>query len=705
MIDINIRKLVEEFVRTHSKTEVEEWIVKQFEEKIPCVGSGFARNIESTGMIYYTVLRGIYQGKVLPYMKKEGRLVDYVIKTNKPFIFNSIANLPPGVELKGKQTDDDKYLLIPIGPKSDLIGRPPKVHGIVVLARRKTTFTQEDLEKALAILPTMGLALDSYLNAIHLKKILRATEAGKCLILQSAEGSLSLRDITHKYLEIAIDLIDAAEKGSALIETPLGMKFIAAIGYDEDVLLNLPPLDTNITKIEWYGQGEDKLMKGIPRIITDQELETFRDKDPINNVLPEALQLRSNLMIPVIVKGHMFLDLNLDSFSTSTAFDDMDIEIAKHLATYMTASYELIMRKQNEERHTTMIKQLTSLVENFTVPVYRQKTEREIKEAFINLIIEGTQILNPYAIYSTASNLAYRIRLIHGTDNDKLRKLFQKSVEELMHLDKDRTIRVVDNYSLFTFKGKEWHGEGKITYYIGFVKHKDIWTEADIHHIINIVNVSILMARNLAYMHDIALTQEDTLSLLGKALEFRDLETKGHTERTAYMTSIMADAINFPDKKGIMWGAYVHDIGKIAIPDYILLKPGRLTKEEFEIMKKHVIYGYRLLSGIRRIPKTTLNVVKYHHEKWDGTGYPEGLRSEEIPLEARIFAIIDVFDALISKRPYKEAWPIEKAIAVIKEGRGKHFDPYIVDVFLDLLDSTDLIEKLRDITKQATETE
>ncbi|NOZ92628.1 MAG: HD domain-containing protein [Dictyoglomi bacterium] len=619
------------------------------------------------------------------------------MKTRQPFMFNTMNDLPEGIKLKSSGNPENKYLFIPLGPERDLIGRQPKVHGIVILARKGNPFTEEDLSKARDLQRTLGIILDSYLNAIFLKKITTATEKGKNLILQSIRENLSIREITHKYLEIAIELIDAAEKGSVLIETPLGMKFIAALGYDEDILLNLPPLDPQITKIQWYGMGEDKLNQGIPRIITDKELKAFRTKDPLTNILPEALDLRSNLMIPVVVKGRMLLEVNLDNFSEATAFDDMDIEIAKHLATYMTASYELIVRGIENDRNGAMIKQLTSLMENFS----QSTTNLHIKDIFLHSVVEGVDVLKPYAVLSTSDKRQFQTRILYGKEEHRLEEIFKQICHELLHSDKQYDVFMESHYSILVYKQTEEIDGDKISFFLGFVKYHDIWTETDIHHVINTIKVSALLAKNVVYMQEISATQEDTLSLLGKALEFRDLETKGHTERTAYMTSIMADAINFPDKKGIMWGAYVHDIGKIAIPDYILLKPGKLTKEEFEIMKKHVIYGYRLLSGIRRIPQTTLNVVKYHHEKWDGTGYPEGLKGEEIPLEARIFAIIDVFDALISKRPYKEAWPIDKAISVIKEGKGKHFDPYIVDTFLDLIANTDLVDKLKDITEKA----
>jgi HD-GYP domain-containing protein (c-di-GMP phosphodiesterase class II) len=129
-------------------------------------------------------------------------------------------------------------------------------------------------------------------------------------------------------------------------------------------------------------------------------------------------------------------------------------------------------------------------------------------------------------------------------------------------------------------------------------------------------------------------------------------------------------------------GAILHDIGKMGIPDSILLKKGPLTEEERAIMKKHPDYAWELLNPIQFL-RPALTIPKFHHEKWDGSGYPYGLKGEEIPLEARIFAVVDVWDALSSNRAYRPAWPLDKTLDYLRSESGKHFDPKVVDVFLD----------------------
>jgi putative nucleotidyltransferase with HDIG domain len=170
------------------------------------------------------------------------------------------------------------------------------------------------------------------------------------------------------------------------------------------------------------------------------------------------------------------------------------------------------------------------------------------------------------------------------------------------------------------------------------------------------------------------------------ALDLRDKETEGHTLRVTELTLQVAQSLGVSEEQlvHIRRGALLHDIGKMGVPDSILLKPGALTEEEWVIMRKHPVYAYELLSPIKYL-EPALDIPHYHHEKWDGSGYPRGLKEDQIPFAARIFAIIDVWDAVRSDRPYRPAWPEEKAIDYIRSQSGKHFDPKILDAFLTMI--------------------
>jgi HD-GYP domain-containing protein (c-di-GMP phosphodiesterase class II) len=176
-----------------------------------------------------------------------------------------------------------------------------------------------------------------------------------------------------------------------------------------------------------------------------------------------------------------------------------------------------------------------------------------------------------------------------------------------------------------------------------------------------------------------------TLEALGGAIAKRDSDTNSHNYRVALTAVRLAEAIGLADDpvRALIKGAFLHDVGKLAIPDAILLKPGRLTAAEFDVMKTHVAHGLDIVERLDWLADAA-PVIGCHHEKFDGSGYLKGTKGEAIPLIARIFAIADVFDALTSPRPYKPALPLDQAVAIMAEGRGSHFDPALLDAFLAL---------------------
>lgn len=180
----------------------------------------------------------------------------------------------------------------------------------------------------------------------------------------------------------------------------------------------------------------------------------------------------------------------------------------------------------------------------------------------------------------------------------------------------------------------------------------------------------------------------EILQLLGRAAEYRDDMTGQHTQRVGQLSELIARHLGLPEPQVdlIRLAAPLHDIGKIGIPDEILLKPGRFEPHEFESMKMHTTIGANILAGSSfRVLIMAGIIAGSHHEKWDGSGYPHGLKGEEIPIESRIVALADFYDALTHERPYKKAWSPAEAIAEVEKQKGLHFDPQIVEVFLHLV--------------------
>jgi len=199
---------------------------------------------------------------------------------------------------------------------------------------------------------------------------------------------------------------------------------------------------------------------------------------------------------------------------------------------------------------------------------------------------------------------------------------------------------------------------------------------------------------------ELELTQEATIESMAALAEYRDPETGGHIQRTKNYVKILAEHLkDHPSFKDFLGGntiellyksAPLHDIGKVGVEDSILLKSGKLTDEEFEAIKKHALYGRGAIrAAVKNLGRDSFlryaeDIAYTHQEKWDGSGYPQGLKNEEIPIPGRLMALADVYDALISKRVYKTPFSHTKAVAIIKEGKGSHFDPDMVDAFLEV---------------------
>ena len=221
------------------------------------------------------------------------------------------------------------------------------------------------------------------------------------------------------------------------------------------------------------------------------------------------------------------------------------------------------------------------------------------------------------------------------------------------------------------------------------IAEDDAFTDEDMDHFMIASTYIGKQLESVMLQEEIEKTQREIIFTLAETAELRSKETGFHVKRVAEYSWLLANLAGMQktEAKILKFASPLHDIGKIAIPDSILLKPGRLTTEEIDIMKTHTLLGYDMLKhSDRRILKAASIVALEHHEHWDGNGYPKQTAGEDTHIYGRITAVADVFDALASPRVYKPAWPMEEIIEVFKEERGKHFDPALVDLFLAHLD-------------------
>lgn len=221
----------------------------------------------------------------------------------------------------------------------------------------------------------------------------------------------------------------------------------------------------------------------------------------------------------------------------------------------------------------------------------------------------------------------------------------------------------------------------KVKAYHEYMKNYQVLLEKEVHR---------KTARLQKALTDLQSASLETIHILSRAAEYKDEETGAHTLRMSNYAAKIAREMGQKDIfiETLLYSSPMHDIGKIGIPDQILLKPGKLTPQEWKIMKRHTIYGEKILEGYdHSFIKMGKAIALNHHEKWNGSGYPTGVSGTDIPFEARISALADVFDALTSRRPYKEAFSLEKSFGIIREGKGKHFDPNVVDAFFACIDN------------------
>ena len=464
---------------------------------------------------------------------------------------------------------------------------------------------------------------------------------------------------------------------------------------------------------EWIGKrfttDENNLFNQVI-----QEQKTIRYKDLAENKKKKNVQIHSSepirdwLGVPLITRGYVIGGISVQAFSPN-AFNENHQKLLESIAAQ--AAIALDNARLLEQTHS-QIERLAALhdidlVINSSLDLrvtlnilLDQVVEKlEVDAAAVLLLNPRSQMLEYTASRGFRTRIIehYHLRMGEGISGQAAMERHLVQALNLNEMEDDLAYtNLMQEESFASYFSVPLVAKGQIKGVLDIFNRTPLNPDQEWFNFLEtLAGQAAIAIDNTSLLEDLhrsnvelSLAYDTTLEGWSKALDLRDKETEGHTQRVVDMTLRIAQNLGIDDDEltHIRRGALLHDIGKMGIPDSILLKPGPLTDEEWKIMKKHPTYAYELLYPITHL-RPALEIPYYHHERWDGSGYPQGLAGEQIPLAARIFAVVDVWDALTSDRPYRKAWTSKKALDHIRSQSGKHFDPKIVDVFLSLIKS------------------
>jgi len=458
-------------------------------------------------------------------------------------------------------------------------------------------------------------------------------------------------------------------------------------------------------------------------IVTQQELETDirfmalwgEERNVIND-------LGAEIFIPLNAKGELVGLLTLGPKLSEQTYSNEDKQTLLSLANqtavavqnaqlYDTAQQELKQRRETEKRLQLQLKRLSALQNiniaittniDLQIPLYlllEQVTEElGVDAADVLLFDEENQQL------FFVAGRGFQTEALKYTKLDLGQGLAGKAAESLkvIHIKDIRSestslksAPLLPNEDFVSYFGVPLISKGKVQGVLELFHRSAMEPDKEWLDFLNTLTSETAIAVDNAQLFrdleksnlDLAVAYDTTLEGWAKTLELRDRETEGHSQRVLDLTTRISRKLGVGDEEllNIQRGAVLHDIGKMGVPDHILFKEGPLNDEEWEIMRKHPVFAYDMLSVIPFLKKAS-DVPFCHHEKWDGSGYPRGLKGEEIPIGARIFALVDVWDALRSDRPYRKAWSDDEAREHIKKQAGIHFDPIVVKAFDEIIE-------------------
>ena len=651
--------------------------------------------------------RGNVSGLTGDWLPAGQGITDNVIISRRPYSTADIRSEPRAYPLWDLQ-DARAVALVPLIAQDRVIG-------ILGVNRAETSngflppeFSDDDLHLFLAIADIAANAIHRASlheqTVLHAEQMTSVSELGR-LLAETADLSLLYKRLSGSIYGLLTDIC-----GVFIFLYDSERQVIACVSahYDRSFLdiAALPPIPFSPTDSEIHNR-----VIQTHRALTLDDIPTKNKAWPVQFLGEHHKPPRSALYLPMLTSGKITGLIEVQSY-TPARFGSSELELLTLVANTSAVEIQNARLIQQFERHVqrlTALHAIDSAINSSTDLRLSLRVVLEHTNRLLEVDAASVLVLNPVTLnldfvagtgFRTGRVSRSSIRLgeglagkaalqrapVQSTDLSAIASSFSQS--QFVEMEKFQSYMAVPLIS-----------KGKVSGVLELFHREALDTNQGWLDFLNILADQVALAVDNAYLYEgleranveLTMAYDATIEGWSRALDLRDKETEGHTQRVTDLTLSLAQSMGIPENQmpHIRRGALLHDIGKMGVPDYILRKPSGLTPEEWEIMRQHPRLAYDLLSPIAYL-RPALDIPFSHHEKWDGTGYPQGLKGEQIPLVARMFAIVDVYDALTSDRPYRPAWPREKALAYIKEQSGQQFDPRVVDAFLLLMGEGDL---------------
>jgi HD-GYP domain-containing protein (c-di-GMP phosphodiesterase class II) len=631
-------------------------------------------------------------------------LAGWVIEEKKSLrIRDYLKQKPVKTTRFGKPGTPRSIIALPLNSGTKIVGV------LSVQDYRPNIYTEEDEILLKTLAAYAGIAIENSRLFEETRHRLAELES-LSQVSVSLTSAVELQPLLENILAGARKAIPSAEKGTILLTESDGLLRLHAVsGYSDPRLIDLflPNQNGYAARV-----ARERTPLKIDDVHADYEI-------PFKGEIEEIDAVQSGIAAPLIVKGKVIGVISLDNASRKTAFAESDLSLLVTFASQAAVAIEnarLFSETQQRLHRLFALHSIDAAIgasvdTNVTLNIVLENIMTELKADAAAVLL-----FNPLTrMLEYASGRGFRVHAIEG---QRLRlgeglagqAALQRRAINITDLQKTEEVAQVMEHPVSNSASalvKYLEGENFIGYHaIPLIAKGQIQGVLEIFRRTHMqvdqewISFFEMLAGQTAIAIDngrlfvnlqqsnleLTLAYDATIQGWSQALELRDEDTEGHTLRVTDLTLrlIQVMGIEEVETEHARRGSLLHDIGKIAIPDSILLKPGPLDEREWSVMRQHPQYAYNLLFPITYL-RPAIHIPYCHHEKWDGSGYPRGLKGEEIPIVARIFSIVDVFDALTSNRPYRPAWTREKALEYIREQTGKHFDPKVVNAFMTLL--------------------